>query len=287
FRGPDAERFALALVKELRSQYGLPAYILRTKDYANRSMIRNVPPTAPAGLPRPVLAEPERTRTYDESAVLVGNEKTEKATEKLLHYVKKIKPACLEALPTIWNNRRGLRNAIRTTNPYAPAQDLFPGKRNAIVDEMNHGPHTIFNCPGRYSLEVASFNGRSTFNVEAARLMDKSILKKSPLMTAYDDAEKLAAGLAKAKEINGQPVYVYHDLRSSRVFVGAFNSPRDPNAVKLREHLVQQSAMMADRKDIKSGKPIAGYDRGINTLIAPATYLTDLDDPQMPIRQIK
>src|SRR6185437_8541187 len=53
FRGPDAERFALALVLELRNVYQLPAYIVRTKDFANRSLIRNIPPTAPADLKRP------------------------------------------------------------------------------------------------------------------------------------------------------------------------------------------------------------------------------------------
>src|SRR4051794_14934655 len=32
FRGPDADRYALALALELRRDYGLPAYILRSKD---------------------------------------------------------------------------------------------------------------------------------------------------------------------------------------------------------------------------------------------------------------
>ena len=33
FRGPDAERMALALCKELRQDFGLPAYILRSKEF--------------------------------------------------------------------------------------------------------------------------------------------------------------------------------------------------------------------------------------------------------------
>lgn len=286
FRGPEAERYAVALVKELRNDFGLPAYVLRTKDFANRSLVRNIPPTAPANLPRPNLAEPEKFRTFDESAVLVGNEKTEEASLKLLHYVKGLKPRCLDDLPSVWNNRRHLKNAMRTTNPYVPAQDLFPGRVDKMITQMNQGPHTIFNCPGRYSLEVASFTGRSTFNVEAARLAGNEILKKSPLMTAFDDSEKLAAALAKAEEIRalGQPVYVYHDHQSSRVYVGAFNSPNDPAAVKLRQYLVQKSVEMADRK-LLNGRPDPKHNRGIRTLIAPATYLTDLEDPQQPIKR--
>ena len=46
FRGPDAERWALALVLELQNEYHLPAYILRTRDFPMRSNIRDVPPTA-------------------------------------------------------------------------------------------------------------------------------------------------------------------------------------------------------------------------------------------------
>ena len=76
FRGPEAERFALALVLELRRDYNLPAYILRTKDFPMHSNIRNIPPTAPAVQQRADVGLPEKVRTYDEAAVLVGNEKT-------------------------------------------------------------------------------------------------------------------------------------------------------------------------------------------------------------------
>ena len=36
FRGPDAERLAIALAKELRTDYGLAAYIWRRKDFPGR-----------------------------------------------------------------------------------------------------------------------------------------------------------------------------------------------------------------------------------------------------------
>src|SRR5262249_13900631 len=43
FRGPDAERLALALCKELRQDFGLPAYILRSKEFPMKSYIRGTP----------------------------------------------------------------------------------------------------------------------------------------------------------------------------------------------------------------------------------------------------
>ena len=48
FRGPDAEKMALALCMELRQDFGLPAYILRTKDFPMKSYIRGTPPRPPA-----------------------------------------------------------------------------------------------------------------------------------------------------------------------------------------------------------------------------------------------
>ena len=74
------------------------------------------------------IAVPEKYRTYDEAAVLVGNEKTQKDSAVLLHKVKKIKPDCLNAMPSLFKWREGLSTAIRTTNPYVAAQYLYPAQ---------------------------------------------------------------------------------------------------------------------------------------------------------------
>src|SRR5689334_2504093 len=47
FRGPDAEKMALVLCKELRQRYQLPAYILRSKEFPMKSYIRGTPVQAP------------------------------------------------------------------------------------------------------------------------------------------------------------------------------------------------------------------------------------------------
>ena len=72
FRGPDAERMALALCKELRQEYDLPAYILRSKSWPMKSNIRGVPIQAPSMTTRAEIKLPEQVRTHDEAAVLVG-----------------------------------------------------------------------------------------------------------------------------------------------------------------------------------------------------------------------
>ena len=143
----------------MRETYGLPAWILRTRDFPMRSNIRDVPPTAPRAVPKPQLGLPEKVRTYDEAMVLVGNEKTLADQEKLWKHVKTLKPKCLEEIPALFHWRKGLSMALRTTNPFVPAQDIYPGKRDELVVKMNQGPHSIYQCPGRYSLELAEFSG--------------------------------------------------------------------------------------------------------------------------------
>ena len=60
------------------------------------SSAAGVPPTAAPHVRTGELAPPERYRSYDEAAVLVGNCKTIDESEKVLHQVKKIRPRCLD-----------------------------------------------------------------------------------------------------------------------------------------------------------------------------------------------
>ncbi len=272
FRGPDSERMALALVKELRNDFGLPAFILRTKDYPGKSLIRGAPPTAGSEVMKTNIRMPEKIRTMDEASVLVGNEKTLAGSEKLLKYVKTLDPKCLKGMSSPYWWRKGLSYALRTTNPYVAAQNLYPKTRDRLMIQMNSGNRSIANCPGRFSLQVAEFSGRTSyiFNGSENQNPNQHDLRTSPLRTAATDAERLADKLARQPEFQqlGQPVYVYHDRTSSRVYVGSFNSAVDRNAGLVREQLLKMAVPM-----LKSDK----NSRGLDTMIVPAIALTDLD----------
>jgi hypothetical protein len=266
FRGPQAERFALALVLELRRDYKLPAYILRTKDFPKLSNIRNVPPTAIPLMDKPQLTNPEKVRTYDEAVVLIGDEKTIADQDALWKKVKKIKPACLAQMPEVWAHREGLNKALKTTNPYVPAQFLYPGRRkDPLIAQMNGGPHSVFYCQGRYTLQVAEFGGRASFNTQDQRFLENGFLKSSPLASAAADAEKLADVITKDPDVQraGAQAYVFHDRTTSRVMVGSFNDPRDPAALQLRDTLVKRAYELSQTSK--------------KSMIAPANYLTDLE----------
>jgi hypothetical protein len=272
FRGPDASRLALVLAKELRTEYGLPAYIFQKKVFPGGSMLRGVPPTVPSEVMAPDVKLPEKIRTIDEAAVLVGNAQTFAEQEKLWRDVRKIQPRCLEKMSSPFPWRKGLNSALRTTNPYIPAQNLYPRTQDKLVMQMNNGLHSVVHCPGQFSLQVAEFSGRSTFdfNTPGGPTHILTNLKESPLRTAHDDAERMAEKLAKSPEIQalGQPVYVYHDRATSKVFIGSFNAPQDPNAVNIRRQLVKDAYVLSDKKQRGRG--------ATDTMIVPALALTDL-----------
>ncbi len=254
FRGPEAPRQALALVLELRNKYKLPAYLLLPRKFPGKSMIRGVPPQAPAFATRDDVGFPEIVRTLDEAAVLVGNEKTVKDSTDLLHKVKKLHPACIDGMPQMWQWRKGqgLARAIRTTNPFIPAEQLFPQQKDVLIGKINDGPHNIRNCPGAYTLQVATFSGRSSLidSEKDQRFKDVMAAMRSPLATAADDAERLADALAKDKEIQktGYQPYVYHDRYSSRVTIGSFDAPNDPAFGRLHARLIELTYQLHKQK---------------------------------------
>ena len=287
YRSPDAPRQALALVLELRNKYRLPAYILLPKKFPNRSNIRGVSPQAPTFATGDDVGVPEIYRTLDEAAVLVGDEKTIKDSNVLMHKVKKIHPVCIDGVQQMWDWRRGkgLTRATMTTNPFVPAENLFPQQRDIIVSQINDGPHNIRNCPGRYTLEVANFEGRKALQADGGELQLKgrNPFAKSPLATAADDAERLADSLAKDKLIQqtGYEPYVYHDRFSSRVTMGSFDTPNDAKAKQLHDRLVELTYDLAERKVTP------------NIMIVPAPNLTDLTKIKIqiqgptPMQQVK
>ena len=134
-------------------------------------MIRVKPPQAAGEVRPPDVKSPDKIRTIDEAAVLVGNEKDTSGQEKLWREIKKMQPKCLEQMPPVFPWRRGLATAIRTTNPYGRAEIFMPrAEQIPLIQQMNMGLRSIINCPGQYSLQVAEFEGdRLTISIQESR----------------------------------------------------------------------------------------------------------------------
>lgn len=272
FTGPEAAKYAQILAMEIRRDYQLPAYVWLAKIQPMKSNIYGVQPTAPEYARNNDLSPPERWRVQDEAAVLVGNCKTIDESKMVWKQLKGIRPKCLDTFPVIYQNRKGkgLNRVFMTTNPFAASQQLFPGgavnvaglpmkqgqgfdpnvattvfqnarKVDPLVKRMNTGPdarNSITKNPSKYTLQVAEFTGRTAVEVSTVKGFDdrnpenREALKKSPLLTAHDDAERLAEVLNKCKSMSGMRAYVFHTRSASIVTIGGFNSPNDPTFQK-------------------------------------------------------
>jgi hypothetical protein len=276
FRGPQAARYAQALAIELRTKHQLPAYVFSLRIQPGHSNIRNVPPTAPREIQSDEsVTPPERFRVYDEAAVLVGDCKTIDDSEKLLYKVKHTHSDVLDGLPSIfsWRKGKGLSRAMLTTNPLVPTQQLYsaqgdshnlvvkPGQAvdpsvliagfekvqkpaDPLLKRMNAGPNSVYHCPGPYTLQVAEFMGKTTLDPNDPIKRNDNLLKSGKLATAADDAETLAASLAKCKTLDKRyKPYVFHDRYSSKVFLGAFQSANDPSLHELLKTIAMRNGI--------------------------------------------
>ncbi len=272
FRGPEAPRVAMALTQELRDKFHLPAYIWYMKVQPGRSNIRGVPPTADNHLvgAEKAIAHP---RNFDEAAVLVGDCKSLEESLKLLHDVKKLHPVTLDGVPHILDIRKGkgLSRAMMTTNPMRAGQELYPGKAafdpsvaianfqgapravDPLLKKMNDGPHSVLACPGPYTLVVADYSGDSVPVVGDPNLLPSQVTRgQNRLVKAAENAEAIVNALAKDDTLKktGYKAYVFHDRSSSKVTLGAFQSPDDPKARELTRVVVEQMKGMVKTKGV-------------------------------------
>jgi hypothetical protein len=103
-----------------------------------------------------------------------------------------------------------------------------------VLKQMNDGSDSLLKCPGPMVLQVANFAGRTSFDLADKSLADNNFLKSGPLAQAADQATTLAASLKKCRKMPaGVEAYVFHDRTSSRVYIGPFQSPRDPRLLAL------------------------------------------------------
>lgn len=261
FSGEQAREQAQELVHELRSRYKLPAFTYEVIfDYTQPTEFRGVNRYGAAK--RGVYANKKK---IDEFAVLVGEFSSvdDSAAQKTLEKIKKAPIDCMDlnkrqskgkkdyrSLGNIRSfldgeldklkadkgvavqDRGPLARAFLTANPLIPKEYFAPKQGiDKFVLELNEDlEYSLLKCPGRYTVKVATFNGR----VEIDQNKIKKELTKpvdykdseSPLRKAALMAHTLTLALRK----KGYEAYEFHDRFSSIVAVGSFNSTGTPRA---------------------------------------------------------
>ena len=111
--------------------------------------------------------------------------------------------------------------AFVTPNPLLP-DDYFSRQQNdEFVLRMNEDvTHSLLDCPGRYSVRVASFTGSGTLDQNA--ISSRNVPIESRLIEAAEQAHTLTVALRR----KGWQAWEYHDRESSIVCVGSLDQLR-------------------------------------------------------------
>jgi hypothetical protein len=246
FSGEGAETEARELALELRQRYNLPAYYYAmTFDIGDERVGRGIDAYG-----APIRRRYKRGNQVLEHAVLVGEFASinDEDAQHLLERVKTIQPDALRAdgpdgtSQSLAGAREFYRSvkqrlgkpvpagpmahAFITRNPLLPKEYFTPGL-DPEVAKWNGGEFSLLNCPGKYTIKVATFRGRSTligaddFDVDMPR--SRRAKDDDPLVIAGDNAHKLAVALRSV----GWEAYEFHDRHESCVTVGSFDEMQD------------------------------------------------------------
>jgi hypothetical protein len=295
FAGPNAEKQAQELVLELRQRFKMEAFTFRqTYDFSK--------PTEGRGWSR--YGGPRKMRymnnyKFDEIAVLVGNYVSvdDPQLDKALEKIKYAKPEILDPAVKKDSSQRfvGLRSlyhmvsvnpekqnkgpmgaAFVTRNPLLP-EELFVAKGlDPFVVEMNKDlTYSLLNCPGRYTVRVASFRGIDTMEPAKFDLLSQKQRQLAKIDEAALNASKLCAALRE----KGVEAYEFHDRTESIVTVGSFQDVGQPRQDGKTEINPGVHRLMQQYGPLKKAKPGTNLEEVYSRTLAGIPF-----DPQpMPV----
>jgi hypothetical protein len=263
FSGKGAEQQAKDLVIELRKRYKLDAYTYKAKFDFHDTQARGVDQFG-----QPLKMVPKRGAETEEYAVVVGNyiSVEDPDAQKALQTVKYAQPDCLDvskekktnqslagwrmlqkevqtAVGSEQKKKGPMSHAFITTNPLLPKEFFASEGLDALVIDMNKGvPHSLLDCPGKFTVLVATFKGHDVIKQDEIQAIEKGKKFDSSLAEAGYKAHVLAEAL----RIKGYDAYEFHDRYASIVTVGSFDSvgsPRTDGKIEInpKVHLIMKT----------------------------------------------
>jgi hypothetical protein len=271
FSGPNAEDQSRELVYELRSRFKLAAYT-REMHFDHTADKNGKHASATARKVRYRLNE------MTEIAVLVGDFPSidDHAVQKTLEKIKVLQPDCLDlekrakqgksdsrtlgqlrmiqqaVLPnnSARKGRGPMRQAFITTNPLLPDEYFAPKGIDRLVLDMNQPvKFSLLDCPGKYTVKVATFTGRVVIDQKQIEEIEK---KGKPFDSQLALAAEKAHKLTMALRQKNYQAYEFHDRYASIVTIGSFNSvgtPRPDGKIEINPeaHVIMET-FGADKK---------------------------------------
>ena len=243
FSGPEGEQQARDLVLEFRGRYRLPAYYYgMTFEVGEANPGRGVDSYGSR-----IKRRYQRGSSVREHAVLVGEFPSldDAEAQRTLQQIKTMEPESLTAkegestsqsLATVRQFHSFLRekignpdtkgpmgHAFLSRNPLLPKEYFVPQGVDEDIAKWNEGlEYSLMKCPGRYSIRVATFKGRTSLKAaldESESTRTRKATDDDPLVVAGKNAHLLTVALRD----KGWEAYEFHDRRESYVTIGSFH----------------------------------------------------------------
>jgi len=276
FLGDEADAQAHELASELRSRFKLDAYTHPMQfDFSGSVDGRGIDRYGDT-----LKMRYQRSGNFREVAVLVGSfsKVDDPAAQKLLSKIKYLRPNCLNSEDTEEESdgrplsgfrrmqqlvladgnskkQRGpMGHAFVTTNPLLPREYFVPDGLDPFLVELNKEvPHSLLDCPGKFSVKVATFSGIVIHDQKKIKEIENGKEMSSKLVEAADRAHRMTE-LLRAK---GVEAYEFHDRNSSIVTIGSFNtvgSPRSDGKIEINPAIHKIIETYGAAKTVSAGK---------------------------------
>jgi hypothetical protein len=239
FAGDRAEQQAHDLVLELRQRFKLEAYTFQQVFDFSKST---------DGLGFDQYGGKKRMKymhaaKFEEIAVMVGNfgSVEDPELEKTLEKIKFAKPDVLsregnsrtQRMATVRSLYRfvdsnpltktkgPMGSAFVTRNPLLPEEYFTAKGLDPFLVELNRDlPNSLLECPGKFTVRVASFRGVDTMKPAEFEKLTSRPREQSKI----DQAAEKAYRLCEALRERGVEAYQFHDRTESIVTIGSFDS---------------------------------------------------------------
>lgn len=257
FAGEDGDTQARVLAEELTRKHRLKCYVHRqtfdfTQTYTGLDYDKEqvVDANGQITVQRRKMKAAHGSK-FDEIAVLVGDFPSveDGRAQQVLLQIKRLQPEALGELQAgetssqrmrVWReaakmmngnselkDKGPMRMAFMMPNPLLPEEYFASQKVDKFMLDVNRkAEHSLLECPGAYSVKVASFRGDITFDLNQIKKwesLQKNTFKSggssgSKIMEAAERAHLMVEELRKL----GVEAYEFHDRHESYVCVGSF-----------------------------------------------------------------
>jgi len=174
----------------------------------------------------PSIDDPEAQSTLKRIKTLPSAVLEDEEPQTPMEEVRKFSTAMMRKIGAK-KNRGPMGRAFFTRNPLLPREYFVPNGVDDFVSKMNRGvEHSLLDCPGRYTVQVATFVGKTILQTDQTKTEPEKTgwgwgwgkQKEDPLVAAAENAHLLTTEL----RAHGWEAYEFHDRTQSIVTIGSF-----------------------------------------------------------------